>query len=129
MAEKAVAAHSALVDQVENDVNASFEKELLLEREKVDAVKKSAKEAMKELESLRSEQEERNIALLRKRAFIYSEMETLPCLRREVEKQLHSLMSEQVEVSYEKRSISKLQKDAELQYQEISRLQHELEGE
>ncbi|KAG7986842.1 hypothetical protein I3843_03G102600 [Carya illinoinensis] len=37
MAENAVAAHSALVAEVEKDINASFEKELSLEREKIDA--------------------------------------------------------------------------------------------
>ncbi|XP_017242959.1 uncharacterized protein LOC108215118 isoform X3 [Daucus carota subsp. sativus] len=129
LTEKAVAADSALVDQVEKDINASFEKELLLEKEKVDAVEKLAEVATEELEGIRAEQEERNIALLNKRAVIDLETEILSCLRHEVEKQLNSLMGDQVEVSYGKRSLSKLQKDAEMQNQEISRLQHELEVE
>lgn len=129
MAENAVAAHSALVDQVERDVNASYEKELLLEREKVDAVEKLAEEARAELQKLRNEREERNVALLKERAAVDSEMEIMSRLRREVEEQLQSLMSDQVEVSYEKERIIKLRKDTEMENQEITRLQHELEVE
>ncbi|KAK2983523.1 hypothetical protein RJ640_023057 [Escallonia rubra] len=129
MAEKAVTAHSALVDQVEKDVNASFEKELLLEREKIDAVEKLAEAARRELERLRSEREEENIALMKERAAVDSEMEVLSRLRREVEEQLQSLMSNKVEISYEKERLSKLRNDAEFENQEISRLQHELEVE
>ncbi|KAK1366593.1 SLH domain-containing protein [Heracleum sosnowskyi] len=129
MAENAVAAHSALVDQVERDVNASYEKELLLEREKVDAVEKLAEEARAELQKLRTEREERNVALLKERAAVDSEMEMMSRLRREVEEQLQSLMSDQVEVSYEKERIIKLRKDTEMENQEITRLQHELEVE
>lgn len=129
MAENAVAAHSALVDQVERDVNASYEKELLLEREKVDAVEKLAEEARAELQKLRAEREERNVALLKERAAVDSEMEIMSRLRREVEEQLQSLMSDQVEVSYEKERIIKLRKDTEMENQEIARLQHELEVE
>ncbi|KAK3037184.1 hypothetical protein RJ639_030077 [Escallonia herrerae] len=129
MAEKAVAAHSALVDQVEKDVNASFEKEFLLEREKIDAVEKLAEEARRELDRLRSEREKENIALMKERAAVDSEMEVVSRLRREVEEQLQSLMSNKVEISYEKERLSKLRNDAEFENQEISRLQHELEVE
>ncbi|KAK3008483.1 hypothetical protein RJ639_015094 [Escallonia herrerae] len=129
MAEKAVAAHSALVDQVEKDVNASFEKELLLEREKIDAVEKLAEEARRELDRLRTEREKENISLMKERAAVDSEMEVLSRLRREVEEQLQSLMSNKVEISYEKERLSKLRNDAEFENQEISRLQHELEVE
>lgn len=129
MAEKAVAAHSALVDQVEKDVNASFEKELLLEREKIGAVEKLAEEARIELERLRAERDEKSIALMKERAVVDSEMEILSRLRREVEEQLQSLMSDQVEISYEKERLSKLRKDAETENQEIARLQYELEVE
>ncbi|KAL8095885.1 hypothetical protein AgCh_037029 [Apium graveolens] len=129
MAENAVAAHSALVDQVERDVNASYEKELLLEREKVDAVEKMAEEARAELQKLRTEREERNVALLKERAAVDTEMEIMSRLRREVEEQLQSLMSDQVQVSYEKERIIKLRKDTEMENQEIARLQHELEVE
>ncbi|XP_024029202.1 myosin-7B isoform X3 [Morus notabilis] len=129
MAENVVAAHSALVAQVEKDVNASFEKELLIEREKIDAVEKMAEEARRELERLRAEREEDNIVLVKERAAIESEMEVLSRLRREVEEQLQSLMSNKVEISYEKERISKLRKEAEEESQEIERLQYELEVE
>lgn len=129
MAEKVVAAQSALVAQVEKDVNASFEKELLIEREKINAVEKMAEEATRELERLRAEREEDNIAILRERAAIESEMEVLSRLRREVEEQLQSLMSNKLEISYEKEKISKLRKEAEEESQEIERLQYELEVE
>lgn len=129
IAEKVVAAQSALVAQVEKDINASFEKELLIEREKINAVEKMAEEATRELERLRAEREEDNIAILRERAAIESEMEVLSRLRREVEEQLQSLMSNKLEISYEKEKISKLRKEAEEESQEIERLQYELEVE
>ncbi|XP_022764709.1 uncharacterized protein LOC111309947 [Durio zibethinus] len=129
MAENAVSAHNALVAQVEKDVNASFEKELLIEREKINAVEKMAEEAKRELERLRAEREEENIALLKDRAAVDSEKEVLSRLRREVEEQLESLISNKVEISYEKERIAKLQKETEDESQEIVRLQHELEVE
>lgn len=129
MAENAVSAHTALVAEVEKDINASFEKELLLEREKIDAVEKMAEEARRELERLRAEREEDNITLLKERAAIESEMEVLSRLRNEVEEQLQSLLSNKVEISYEKERISKLRKEAEDESQEIARLQYELEVE
>ncbi|KAJ4845082.1 hypothetical protein Tsubulata_036106 [Turnera subulata] len=129
MAEAAVSTHNALVAEVEQDINASFEKELLFEREKVDAVEKLAEEAKHELERLRAEREADSIALMKERAAIESEMEVLSRLRRELEEQMHSLMTNKVEVSYEKERISKLQKEAENEKQEISRLQYELEVE
>ncbi|XP_059450167.1 uncharacterized protein LOC132181114 isoform X2 [Corylus avellana] len=129
MAENAVAAHSALVAEVEKDINASFEKELSLEREKIDAVEKMAEEAKRELERLRSEREEDNIALMKERAAVESEMEILSRLRRDVEEQLQSLMSSKAEISYEKERTSQLRKEAENENQEIARLQYELEVE
>ncbi|XP_052210335.1 uncharacterized protein LOC127813411 isoform X2 [Diospyros lotus] len=129
MAENAVAAHTALVAQVEKDVNASFEKELSLEREKVDAVEKLAEEARQEVERLRAEREKENITLMKERAAVESEMEVLLRLRCEVEEQLESLMSNKVEISYEKERLAKLLKEAETENQEITRLQHELEVE
>nr|XP_023907851.1 MAR-binding filament-like protein 1 [Quercus suber] len=129
MAENAVAAHTALVAEVEKDVNASFEKELSLEREKIDAVQKMAEEARCELEKLRADREIENIALMKERAAVESEMEVLLRLRREVEEQLQSLMSNKAEISYEKERISRLRKEAENENQEISRLQYELEVE
>ncbi|GAB2265192.1 hypothetical protein Dimus_000257 [Dionaea muscipula] len=129
VAESAVAAHSALVAEVEKDVNENFEKELLIEREKIDAVEKMAEEARQELERLRSERERDNVALMKERAAIDSEMELLSRLRHEVEEQLESLMSKKVEISYEKERIEKLQKETEEENQSISRLQYELEVE
>ena len=129
IAENAVAAHTALVAQVEKDINASYEKELSMEREKIDAVEKMAAEATRELEKLRAEREENNIALMKERMAIESEMEVLSRLRREVEEQLQSLMSNKVEVSYEKERIGKLRKEAEDESREIERLQCELEVE
>ncbi|XP_023552430.1 uncharacterized protein LOC111810089 isoform X2 [Cucurbita pepo subsp. pepo] len=129
MAENAVAAHSALVAQVEKDINGSFEKELSIEREKVEAVEKMAEETKQELERLRSERERDNISLMREQAAIESEMEVLSKLRYELEEQLQGLMSNKVEVSHEKERINKLRKEAEIENQEISRLQYELEVE
>ncbi|XP_062001729.1 uncharacterized protein LOC133718867 isoform X5 [Rosa rugosa] len=129
MAEKAVDAHNALVAQVEKDVNASFEKDLSLEREKIDAVERMAEEAKRELERLRAEREADNIALMKERAAVESEMEVLARLRHEVEEQLENLMSNKVEISFEKERVSKLRKDAENESQEIARLQYDLEVE
>ncbi|KAL5811228.1 hypothetical protein ACOSQ4_027796 [Xanthoceras sorbifolium] len=128
-AENAVSAHNALVAEVEKDVNASFEKELSLERGKIDAVEKMAEEARHELERLRAEREGDKLTLMKERAAIESEMEILSKLRRQVEEQLESLMSNKVEISYEKERINKLKEDAEHENQEIARLQYELDVE
>lgn len=128
-AENAVSEHSALVAEVEKDINESYEKELSMEREKIDAVEKMAEEARQELERLRTEREGDKIALMKERAAIESEMEILSKLRREVEEQLESLMSNKVEISYEKERINTLRKEAENENQEIARLQYELEVE
>lgn len=128
-AENAVSEHNALVAEVEKDINESFEKELSMEREKIDAVEKMAEEAKQELERLRAEREGDKIALMKERAAIESEMEILSKLRREVEEQLESLMSNKVEISYEKERINMLRKEAENENQEIARLQYELEVE
>ncbi|KZV58153.1 hypothetical protein F511_02746 [Dorcoceras hygrometricum] len=129
MAENAVAAHNALIAQVEKDLNARYEKELLQEKEKNDAVQKLAEEARREVELLRAEREERNLALMKERAAVDSEIEILSRLRREVDEQLHTLTSDRVEVTYEKERLSKLRRDAETENQEIARLQYELEVE
>lgn len=129
IADKAVAAHNALVAEVEKDINASFEKELSMEREKIDVVQKMAEEASKEVERLRKEREEQNLALMKERAAIESEMEVLSKLRRELEEQLQSLLSNKVEISYEKERIEKLRKETEEENQAIARLQYELEVE
>ncbi|MBA0553914.1 hypothetical protein Golob_013053, partial [Gossypium lobatum] len=129
VAENAVSAHNALVAEVEKDVNANFEKELSMEREKIDALEKMAEEAKHELERLRAEREEENMVLMKDRAAISAETEILSRLRREVEEQLESMINDKVEISYEKERISKLRKETEDETQEIVRLQHELEVE
>lgn len=129
IADKAVATHNALVAEVEKDINASFEMELLMEKEKIDAVQKMAEEAMQEVERLRAEREEKNLSLLKERAAIESEMEVLSRTRHELEEQLQSVMSNKVEISYEKERIEKLKKETEEENQAIIRLQYELEVE
>ncbi|XP_021730070.1 uncharacterized protein LOC110697044 isoform X2 [Chenopodium quinoa] len=129
IADKAVATHNALMAEVEKDINANFEMELLMEKEKIDAVQKMAEEAMQEVERLREEREEKNIALMKERATLDSEMEVLSKLRHELEEQLQSVMSNKVEISYEKERIEKLKKETEDENQAIVRLQYELEVE
>ncbi|XP_021765104.1 uncharacterized protein LOC110729640 isoform X2 [Chenopodium quinoa] len=129
IADKAVATHNALMAEVEKDINANFEMELLMEKEKIDAVQKMAEEAMQEVERLREEREEKNIALMKERATVDSEMEVLSKLRHELEEQLQSVMSNKVEISFEKERIEKLKKETEDENQAIVRLQYELEVE
>ncbi|KAF8049584.1 hypothetical protein N665_2173s0001 [Sinapis alba] len=129
MAEKAVSAHNALVAEVEKDVNASFEKELSLEREKIEAVEKMAEQVKLELEQLREKREEENLVLVKERAAVDSEMEVLSRLRREAEEKLEDLMSNKAEISFEKEKVSSLRKEAEEESQRISKLQYELEVE
>ncbi|MCH87985.1 putative oxidoreductase/transition metal ion-binding protein, partial [Trifolium medium] len=129
IAENAVAAHSALVEQVEKDINASFEQELFLEKEKISAIERMAEEAKLELETLRAQREEDNVAMEKERAAIESEMEVFSKLRNEVQDQLQSLMSNKVEIAYEKERIKKLREQAEVENNEITRLQYDLEVE
>ncbi|XP_047333778.1 uncharacterized protein LOC124937541 isoform X4 [Impatiens glandulifera] len=129
LAENAVTVHNALVAEVERDVNATFEKELLLERQKIDALDKMAEEARLELERLRAEREADKINLMKERIAVESEMEVLSRLRHEMEEQLEGLLSNKVEISYEKERIDKLRKVAEFENEEIARLQHDLEVE
>ncbi|CAL1404950.1 unnamed protein product [Linum trigynum] len=129
MAENAVSVHNAIVAEVEQDINASFEKELSIEREKINAVERMAEVAKSELAKLKAQREEDNISLIKERAAIESEMEVLTRIRREMEEQLENLLTDKVEISYEKERISKLQKQAEEEKQEVSRLQYELEVE
>ncbi|KAG2242941.1 hypothetical protein Bca52824_095219 [Brassica carinata] len=129
MAEKAVSAHNALVAEVEKDVNASFEKELSMEREKIEAVEKMAEQVKLELEQLREKREEENLVLVKERAVVDSEMEVLSRLRREAEEKLEDLMSNKAEISFEKEKVSNLRKEAEEESQRISKLQYELEVE
>lgn len=129
IAENAVAAHSALVEQVEKDINASFEQELFLEKEKISAIERMAEEAKLELETLRAQREEDSVVMEKERAAIESEMEVFSKLRNEVQDQLQSLMSNKVEIAYEKERIKKLREQAEIENNEITRLQYDLEVE
>ncbi|KAF5790567.1 putative S-layer domain-containing protein [Helianthus annuus] len=129
MAEKAVAAHTALVDQVQKDINTYYENDLQLEREKITALEKLAEETRQELDRLKAEQEEQNVRIMKERAAVDSQMEMLSKLRREAEEELQGIMSNKVEISYEKERINKLRTDAEIENQEIVRLQYELEVE
>lgn len=129
MAENVVSAHNALVAHVEKDINASFEKELLREKEMVDAVAKLAEEAKTELARLRAENEEETLALERERTSIETEMESLARLRNELEEQLQSLVDNKTAMSFEKERFERLQKKVEDENKEILRLQNELEAE
>ena len=129
MAEKVVAAHSDLVDQVQKDVNRYYENDLLVEREKIVTLEKIAEETKQELERLRAEQEEQNLKMMKERAAVDSQMEMLSKLRHETEEELQSILTNKVEISYEKERINKLRTEVEIENQEISRLQYELEVE
>lgn len=129
IAEAAVNAHGALVAQLEKDLNASFERELTKEREKIETLEQLAEEARMELYKLRAEREEEKNALIRGRATVESEMEVLSKLRCEVEEQLQSVLSKKVEISFEKNRIENLQKEIENENQAVVQLQYELEVE
>ena len=121
------AAYTALVELVEKDLNAKFEKDLLLEMEKITTVEKMAEDVKQELESLKAEREKENIKLMEERAAVDSEMEVFSKLRHEVEEQLSSIMSNKVEILNEKERLNKLLTDVEIENEEIAKLQHELE--
>lgn len=129
LAETAVNAHTALVAQVEKELNASFEAELAREREKINLLEKLAEEARLELERLKAERAEENNNLVRGQVAVESEMEVLSRLRHEVEEQLQDLMSNKMEISFERDRINKLRKEAESQNQVIVQLHYELEVE
>nr|VDD28342.1 unnamed protein product [Brassica oleracea] len=128
-AEKAVSAHDALVAEVEKDINASFEKELYIEREKIEVIERMAEQVKVELDQLREKREEENLALVKERAAVESEMEVLSWLRREAEEKLEALMRNKAEISFEKEKVSSLRKDVEEESQRITKLQYELEVE
>ncbi|XP_068639919.1 uncharacterized protein [Aristolochia californica] len=129
MAETAVAAHTTLVAQVERDINANFEKELAMERKKIEMMGKLAEEARQESSRLRAEREEQKNAVTRSRASVESEIEVLSRLRCELEEQLESLMYSKAEVVAEKERINKLRKEGESENKVIAQLQYELEVE
>ncbi|RID43751.1 hypothetical protein BRARA_I00595 [Brassica rapa] len=128
-AEKAVSVHNALVAEVEKDINASFEKELYIEREKIEVIEIMAEQVKVELDQLREKREEENLALVKERAAVESEMEVLSRLRREAEEKLEALMRNKAEISFEKEKVSSLRKDVEEESQRITELQYELEVE
>lgn len=129
IAEKAVASYNSLEAQVEKDVNASFEKELISEKKRVDIMKKLAEEARQELESLRAERKAEHLVIMKERAAVDSELEVLSRFRHEVEEQLQSFKSDKIDISYKKERLGKFHRDAEMENQEIARLQYELEVE
>ncbi|VAI82238.1 unnamed protein product [Triticum turgidum subsp. durum] len=129
IAEAAVNAHGALVAEVEKQINASFERELTREKEKIETLEKLAEEARAELDKLRAEREEEKNALLRGRATVESEIQVLSKLRCEVEEQLQNVLSKKVEINFEKNRIEKLQKEIENENQAAVQLQYELEVE
>uniref|UniRef100_M4ECG9 SLH domain-containing protein n=1 Tax=Brassica campestris TaxID=3711 RepID=M4ECG9_BRACM len=128
-AEKAVSVHNALVAEVEKDINASFEKELYIEREKIEVIEIMAEQVKVELDQLREKREEESLALVKERAAVESEMEVLSRLRREAEEKLEALMRNKAEISFEKEKVSSLRKDVEEESQRITKLQYELEVE
>ena len=128
-AEKAVSVHNALVAEVEKDINASFEKELYIEREKIEVIEIMAEQVKVELDQLREKREEQSLALVKERAAVESEMEVLSRLRREAEEKLEALMRNKAEISFEKEKVSSLRKDVEEESQRITKLQYELEVE
>ncbi|KAF7076645.1 hypothetical protein CFC21_081267 [Triticum aestivum] len=129
IAEAAVNAHGALVAEVEKQINASFDRELTREKEKIETLEKLAEEARAELDKLRAEREEEKNALLRGRATVESEIQVLSKLRCEVEEQLQNVLSKKVEINFEKNRIEKLQKEIENENQAAVQLQYELEVE
>jgi hypothetical protein len=56
-------------------------------------------------------------------------MEVFSKLRNEVQDQLQSLISNKLEIAYEKERIKKLREQAEIENNEITRLQYDLEVE
>ncbi|XP_042432295.1 uncharacterized protein LOC122018900 isoform X1 [Zingiber officinale] len=129
LAETAVNAHAALVAQLENDLNANFEKELTKEKEKAKALEILAEEVKVELDRLKTEREDEHNSQIKEHAAVESEMEVLSRLRHELEEQLQSLMSNKLEISFERDKINKLRQEAESQNHVIAQLQYELEVE
>ncbi|XP_006827628.2 uncharacterized protein LOC18422877 isoform X1 [Amborella trichopoda] len=129
LAETAVAAHTALVAQVEEDLNATFEMELALEREKIDAVEKLAEEVRVELENIKAERDKENSQLMMERDLIESEIVAISKLRHDVEEQLQNLISDKMEILFEKDKLNGLRKATESENQALVQLQYELEVE
>ncbi|KAJ1702330.1 hypothetical protein LUZ63_002109 [Rhynchospora breviuscula] len=129
LAESAVNAHTALVAQVEKDLNAAYEQDLAKEREKVETLEKLAEEARLELTKLKVEREEEDNTIAMGRAAVESEMEVLLKLKHEMEKELEGVMSKKMEVSFERERINKLRQEIENENQSITQLKYDLEVE
>ncbi|KAJ3706759.1 hypothetical protein LUZ61_010464 [Rhynchospora tenuis] len=129
LAESAVNAHTALVAQVEKDLNAAYEQDLAKEREKVEMLEKLAEEARLELTKLKAEREEEDNTIAMGRAAVESEMEVLLKLKHEMEKELEGVMSKKMEVSFERERINKLRQEIENENQSITQLKYDLEVE
>ncbi|KAJ3680500.1 hypothetical protein LUZ60_016778 [Juncus effusus] len=129
LAESAVSAHSLLVSQVEKDLNASFQQDLLLERQKVEILNKLAEEAREELRKLREEREEEEGVIKMGRAAVESEMEVMMRVRGEMERELEGVMGDKMEVRFEKERVGKIRKEIEEESERVGRLKYELEVE
>jgi hypothetical protein len=129
LAESAVNAHTALVAQVENDLNAAYEKDLAKERGKVETFERLAEEARLELKRLKEEREEEDNTIAMGRAAVESEMEVLLKLKHEMEKELEGVMSKKMEVSFERERINRLRQEIENENQSIAQIKYDLEVE
>lgn len=129
LAESAVNAHTALVAQVEMDLNAAYENDLAKEREKVETLEKLAEEARLELKKLKEEREEQDNTIAMGRASVESEMEVFLKLKHNLEKELEGVMSKKMEVSFERERINKLRQEIENENQSIVQLKYDLEVE
>lgn len=129
LAESAVNAHTALVAQVEKDLNAAYENDLAKEREKVEMLEKLAEEARLELRKLKEEREEQDNTIAMGRAAVESEMEVFLKLKHNLEKELEGVMSKKMEVSFEQERVNKLRQEIENENQSIVQLKYDLEVE
>lgn len=129
LADTAVATHAALEAQVQKDLNASFEKELQLEREKIEAAERLAENVRSELERIKGEREEERYSLLKERAALDSEREFLSKLRHELEEQLQIFLTNKLEMSNERDQVARLLKEAENDKYALDQIRSEVEVE
>lgn len=129
LADTAVATHAALEAQVQKDLNASFEKELQLEREKIEAAERLAEDVRSELERIKGEREEERYSLLKERAALDSEREFLSKLRHELEEQLQIFLTNKLEMSTERDQVARLLKEAENDKYALDQIRSEVEVE
>eukprot|EP01018_Ginkgo_biloba_P030671 Gb_30000 [translate_table: standard] len=129
LAEAAVAAHASLEAQVHKDLNAAFEKELDLEKDKFNSAERLAQEARLKLERLQAEWEEEKCSLSRDRAAIHSESELLLKLSHEIEGHAQALVTKKLERSFEQDQLDRLRKEAEDEKQCLVQIRSEVEVE